>query len=736
MQKIIVFIIIGCLSPFFGMASMYPEVIFDNSLVNGSYAKSVVSYQGESWVENVSKRLLVSDQVFFTPGNALSLKYLSSNQGDWSVRINYSGQKKYYRYKDNDNLSFYLYVKSKGTKQQDLPRLYIRLDKGNTDTLSLDKYITKFAVDKWIQVKIPCKNFKNRDKDNTIKGIGLVQGKASSGVQHIYLDQIEFVPSKFVDVKLNSPAILTDAIAYDRLVQLKWQLPLSPSIRYVKLYRSIDGKDFSPVGIRPIYMQSCLDVVPQPGIKYYYKIVWLDNNYEESPSSFTKEAAPKSLNDSAIVELVKATHINYFVENFDINSGMYIPFRSKDKAIVSTKETGGAILSLIVGVENKQISRNVLLQRISKITYFLLKAQNNHGIFPAYFDGRKGVPEYLGGQASYDVRATATLIEALLIAREYFDGDNEAEKDLRSRITSLYDQIDWLALADENMLIKPSFSVAKGNEKAIDVLPLYGVNDAMNTYLLAVSSRKFALPTSSYFNAVYNKYGLESFPVYEELDVYADSLAYKGPLFVHTESQPLAHTNLYIDSVVVKPIWCKEKKYGLELPLGEYNGSLMDLYKPFKTIRPSIISDSIANWDEILKAYVHYVKRRDNEYGVGATSSDIWGFYKHKDTTSNYRINPAIGPSAVMVDNEIGLSALLSLYKQYGTTLLGEYGFRSWLDLRNNDESDEYFGINQSTLVVMLENAKSGLIWQLYERIPELRTGREKLFSKSTLIAD
>jgi len=107
MQRFIYILLVLFYLPHLSMADSYPEVIFDNSLVNGSYAKSAVQYSGDSWVENVNRRLLVSDTLFFTPGNALSLKYISAPNGSWRARINYNRQKNYYRFNSSDQLSFY-----------------------------------------------------------------------------------------------------------------------------------------------------------------------------------------------------------------------------------------------------------------------------------------------------------------------------------------------------------------------------------------------------------------------------------------------------------------------------------------------------------------------------------------------------------------------------------------------------------------------------------------------------
>ena len=93
MRNRIFLVVLLCILQVVVKAESYPEVIFDNSLVKGSYARSKVNYTGHSWVENVQGNLLVSDSLFFTPGNALSLKYQSADQGDWDVLIRYSRQK-------------------------------------------------------------------------------------------------------------------------------------------------------------------------------------------------------------------------------------------------------------------------------------------------------------------------------------------------------------------------------------------------------------------------------------------------------------------------------------------------------------------------------------------------------------------------------------------------------------------------------------------------------------------
>lgn len=715
-----VFTLVITLLPTLLFADTYPEVVFDNSIVYGAYAKSKVRYKGNSWVENVNKHLLVSDTLFFTPGNALSLKYLSSAQGHWETTINYSRQKFNYTLDEGDFLSIRLYIHSTHTQLNDLPKIFIQQHRYVSDTLSLAPYINKLEHKKWLHIKIPTKQFKKLSKQSPILGVGFAQHATSSKYHQLFVDQIEFLPIKYSEIPLRSAAVLSEAKGFDKAVHLKWQLPLTPSIRYIKIYRSLDGKNFSPIGIRPIHMQSCLDIVPLIGAKYYYKITWVDYNYNESPASAVREVQTAALPDEEILKLVQQANVNYFVENFDINSGMYMPYRSKNKVIVSTKETAGAILSLIVGVQNEFVNRQTALNRISKITFFLLKSQHKHGIFPAYYDARRGLPEYRNELAIYDVQATGTILEALLIAREYFKEDNEAEKDLRARITQLYQRVNWKAAAMDNNLLRTKLALLSEND--VNTAPLSNLDEAINTYLLAIGNSPQSIPASVYNDAVYYQFK----NVKQDTSVTVNPYYYDETILMD-EFRDLKPTAVK-DTLANMSVFDTVSRYGVTLPFGEPQSSLLKLYRPFLTVRPELIQDSMVNWNEVLYNYMHFVKRRDNELGVGANSSNIWGFYKQLDNDATYRINPAIAPASIIVDKNIGARALMNLYQQYGHILFTEYGFRAWLDLRNDDVSDEYISANQAAIAVMIENARTGLIWNLYERIPELLQTRQMLF--------
>ncbi|SDL02453.1 Uncharacterized protein conserved in bacteria [Sphingobacterium mizutaii] len=729
MQLRLFTILFFCFLAFNGKAESYPEVVFDNSLVKGTYARSIVNYSGDSWVENIQKNLLVSDTLFFTPGNALSLKYISAEMGDWDVLIKYSRQKFHYRVSFDDILSLKIFVGSAGTKPENLPSISIQQGMNQSVSIPLGDYIEDYNNSSWMSVKIPLKEFAGLNIDHNISGIILRQHHASEVTNQLFLDQIEFLPTKYSEAPLTSNAVLSKVTAYGKHVDLQWQVPLTPSIRYVKIYRSLDNKEFKAVAIRPTYMLRSLDYIPVLDKKYYYKIAWVDYNYRESPFSEVLEVEPKQLNEDQLLDLIQLANVNYFVENYDINSGMYMPYRMKDKAVVSVRETGGAMLSMLVGVEKGFVSKALFLSRVKRIVGFLGKAQNNKGFFPAYFDGRKGLPLYLDDIPRYDVQATSSLIEALLVIRQYLNTDAAEENKLRADITQLWERLDWrgVTLPNDPLVLRSAIDML---DEYFTFDPLVGINGGLNAYMLAIASTKSSLAPEAFTNALKYKFerprgrnSIRRMNTEQESNV-ADSVN----LMMHDEKVLVSVPGQ--DSIYKVASTHDTLMYGIKLPFGNYTTSLLDMYRPFNTINPNLSKVGDYDLKSVLQKYTQVAKRRDNEIGVGTSNSDIWGFYQYRDSIGTFRINPAIAISSMFLDESRSKRSLYAMYNQFGEYLFTEYGFRAWMDLRTDDVSDEYIANNQSNLAILLENARTGLIWNLYQAIPEIRSAEQRIFKK------
>ncbi len=102
-------------------------------------------------------------------------------------------------------------------------------------------------------------------------------------------------------------------------------------------------------------------------------------------------------------------------------------------------------MALVVGVNREFITREEGLERISKIIGFLEKADRYHGAWPHFLNGHTGrrMPVFGLYDNGADLVETSFLMEGLLAAREYFQGNTAVEQSTYHRITRLWEAVDW-----------------------------------------------------------------------------------------------------------------------------------------------------------------------------------------------------------------------------------------------------------------------------------------------------
>src|SRR5581483_2163723 len=141
------------------------------------------------------------------------------------------------------------------------------------------------------------------------------------------------------------------------------------------------------------------------------------------------------------------------------------------------------------GVHRGFITREEGVERLLKITGFLARADRFHGAWPHFMNGATGrrMPVFAMFDNGADLVETSFLMEGLLAAREYFKGSSQAEQELYSRITKLWNQVEWNWFRrnpPRDALWwhwSPEYSWYINNR-------LTGWNEVMITYLLAIAS--------------------------------------------------------------------------------------------------------------------------------------------------------------------------------------------------------------------------------------------------------
>ncbi|TAE55623.1 MAG: beta-glucosidase, partial [Bacteroidetes bacterium] len=117
----------------------------------------------------------------------------------------------------------------------------------------------------------------------------------------------------------------------------------------------------------------------------------------------------------------------------------------------------------------------------------------------------------------------------------------------------------------------------------------------------------------------------------------------------------------------------------------------------------------------------------DNNWGL--TAGDNFNFYgAHAPSVEdNSTINPTAAMSSFAYTPAYAMDALMYFYRIQGNRLFGEYGFYDGYSQLKNWYSNQYLAIDQGPIVIMIENYRSGLLWNLGSQIAEIQAALPKM---------
>jgi hypothetical protein len=396
--------------------------------------------------------------------------------------------------------------------------------------------------------------------------------------------------------------------------------------------------------------------------------------------------------DEELLTLVQKQTFRYFWDFGHPVSGMARE-RNTSGDVVTSGGSGFGIMTIPVAIERKFITRTQGLERMQKIVAFLNeKAQTFHGAFPHWLNGATGaVVPFSTKDNGADLVETSLLVQGLLTARQYFNGNDNEETALRNDINKIWHAVewDWFTKNNEEVLYwhwSPSYGWDMN-------LPIRGWNECLITYALAASS-----PTHPIGKSVYEK--------------------------GWTRNGSFVNSREY---------------YGIKLPLGaDYGGPLFLSHYSFLGINPIELTDSFTNYftqnrNHSLINY-NYCKTNPAKHAGysdscwGLTASDIPDGYNANSPTSDKGvISPTAALSSLPYTPEESMRALRFFYYKLGDKLWGEYGFRDAFSIDERWFADSYLAIDQGPIIIMIENHRSALPWNLFMSCPEVKTGLKKI---------
>ncbi len=180
--------------------------------------------------------------------------------------------------------------------------------------------------------------------------------------------------------------------------------------------------------------------------------------------------------------------------------------------------------------------------------------------------------------------------------------------------------------------------------------------------------------------------------------------------------------------------------YGITLPLGpHYGGPLFFAHYSFLGINPNGLSDAYANYwtQDTAHAKINYDycvanPQKYNGYspqcwGLTASDDNISGYSAHSPTDDLGIISPTAAISSLPYTPTQSMNALRFFYYTLGDKIWGQYGFVDAFNLSNIWFDADFLAIDQGPEIVMIENYRSGLLWNLFMSCPEVKRGMTNL---------
>lgn len=422
-----------------------------------------------------------------------------------------------------------------------------------------------------------------------------------------------------------------------------------------------------------------------------------------STDSTPIEEEVEVLSDDSLFTLIQKQTFEYFWTGAEPNSGlarerihMDGDYPLNDEHIVTTGGSGFGMMAILVGIERNFISRKEALERFEKMADFLEKADRFHGAWPHWLDGQTGKTKAFSKKDDGgDLVETALLVQGMIAVREYFKNGNEAEVALAGRMDEMWREIDFQWYTRGENVLYWHWSPNYGWDMNF---PVEGYNECLIMYVLGASS-----PTH---------------PISKE--VYDQGWARNGD------------------------IKSDEEYYGLPLVLDHYPadddpvGPLFWAHYSFLGLNPKGLKDAYGDYWQLnvshaLGQYRYCVDNPENYAGYGpdcwglTSSYSMHGYDNHHPGHDLGVIAPTAAISSMPYTPDESMAFLRNIYAPERDSLIGVYGPYDAFSEENNWCVQRYLAINQGAIPVMIENYRTGFIWNLFMEAPEVQKGLANL---------
>ena len=536
--------------------------------------------------------------------------------------------------------------------------------------------------DKWFTIEMNISSF-SPGLLNHISALVFQNYGANSGT--LYVDNIRLIGSE-----PDEPNGLI-ATGHDSRIDLRWN-PITGVDGY-NIYRadSVAGP-FTKINTSLDDIAVYSDFLGTNGSTKYYYVVSVVGGIESSPSDVVS-AVTYAMTDEQLLTSIQEASFRYFWDFGHPVSGLAregYNFGQGDNTC-AIGGSGMGLMAICVGAERGFIARADAAQRVLEILTFLdEKTPRYHGAWSHWVNGATGATiPFSTYDNGGDIVETSYLAQGMLTVRQYFDSNDTVETQIRSKATALWEGIDWYWYLRRS---DPGYETNQNiywhwspNYGWVMNFAIYGYNECMITYLLAIASPTHPIPASCYYNGwtggSYKNgsryYGYTQWVGGFELPMF----------FTH-------YTHLGFDPRNKNDNYCNYFENSRNIALIDH-------------------AYCIANPG-------NFTGYSDLVWGLTA-SNNPWGYgAQAPGSPDNGTITPTAAISSMPYTPTESIATLKHFYHTYGSNVWGPFGFVDAFNLGQNWFAPGYIAIDQGPIIVMIENYRTQLCWNLFMANPEI----------------
>ena len=429
------------------------------------------------------------------------------------------------------------------------------------------------------------------------------------------------------------------------------------------------------------------------------------------------------LSDQAFIDQLETRTFRFFWDQADTTTGL-IPDRYPTPSFASIAAVGFGLTAYTIGADRGYVTRTQASERVLRTLRFLEQLPQNtdprdssgyKGFFYHFLDMKTG---RRFGQVELSTIDTALLMAGAFTCQSYFNGTNAQEAEIRQIVDRLNGRIEW------NWAIVRPNQICMGwtPENGFITYDWKGYMESMVLLIIAMGSPTHPVPA-------------EVWPRYASTYLWANHLGQDyinfGPLFGHQFS------HVWIDFRGVRDAYMgakgidyaentrratyAQRTYATQNP-GQWKGYGANIWGISACDGPADVTLTVEGRQ---RTFLTYAARGVSTQGV----------------LDDGTITPNAAAGSLPFTPEISIPALQEMRRRFGDHFYGQYGFPDsfnetfpaganlyhgktvpglgWFDT-------DYLGIDQGLILTMVENYRSGFVWNLMRTHPCVVLGMQR----------